>query len=424
MLQTNKLNEDFFDELDSDEITQEEIEMDDNRTYILKNYKYFIAVSMNGKDFVNTKVKAVLDKIVPDNYMIFYVDDSNYENRKIEDMITTEEDAWEIVILFSQYIKHKDVKVFMRLFNEKRKWFPYLWTVEKDGKHVEYSFEEYIQEVITDTENEHDKVYKLIQEEVNNQLTYENRVLDLRHIDVSKCIIIDFKYIKYTHDVEIIDITGWNTKNLSILCFSNHPRLTEIRGISDICTDNIIAMSSMFYACNKLKKLDLAKWNVSNVRQFHSMFCNCYSLESVGDLGKWNVMRASTMSNMFYGCPHLKYIGNIGNWRVTDVVDMSYMFNQCMALRYIDGLNKWNVSNVINFRGMFMDCHKLKKLDINEWNIHGSEIGYVDIFHMFFNCMELETLGGPLTWKIEKTDPKTVFNNCYKLNPREKYFMK
>lgn len=66
-----------------------------------------------------------------------------------------------------------------------------------------------------------------------------------------------------------------------------------------------------------------------------------------------------------------------------------------------------------------MDCHKLKKLDINEWNINDSEIGYVDIFHMFFNCMQLETLGGPLTWKVEKIDPKTVFNNCYKLNPRK-----
>ena len=57
----------------------------------------------------------------------------------------------------------------------------------------------------------------------------------------------------------------------------------------------------MFYRCESLESIDVSNWDVSNVKDMHSMFEGCESLESI-DVSKWDVRNIRDIKNMFNGC--------------------------------------------------------------------------------------------------------------------------
>ena len=64
-------------------------------------------------------------------------------------------------------------------------------------------------------------------------------------------------------------------------------------------------MNSMFYFCGQLNKLDVSKWNVSNVTNIGSMFTGCGRLTTL-DLSNWNVSNITPNNNIFNYCKELK----------------------------------------------------------------------------------------------------------------------
>ena len=96
--------------------------------------------------------------------------------------------------------------------------------------------------------------------------------------------------------------------------FDGCQKLTEIKGIENLNTQNVTDMSSMFSDCQKLTSLDLSNFNTANVKYMRSMFKNCSALTGIFASNKFVTDQVIDGSDMFSGCDKLigaiKYIGS------------------------------------------------------------------------------------------------------------------
>ena len=102
-------------------------------------------------------------------------------------------------------------------------------------------------------------------------------------------------------------------KNSSAL-FGYFTSLKEISFGNYFNTSNVNLMYAMFYNCSSLSKLDLSKFNISNV----TMLGN----------SEWN-------NGMFYNCSKLTTL-NVSNWDTSNVTAMNAMFFNCSSVTYLD----------------------------------------------------------------------------------------
>ena len=148
-------------------------------------------------------------------------------------------------------------------------------------------------------------------------------------------------------------------------------RIEETSGcdfdFNDIDTSAITDMSYLFdddqYRKKHIFKLDISKWNVSNVADMHCMFHDLNVID-FGDLSQWDVSNVESMSMMFDGCECFK--SDISNWDVSNVKDMSWMFTFCKEFNC--DLSRWNVSNAEDMTRMFYGCHKFNQ-NLDTWDV-------------------------------------------------------
>ena len=130
----------------------------------------------------------------------------------------------------------------------------------------------------------------------------------------------------------VFDASFANTRPTSCCkWFDGCQKLTEIKGIENLNTQNVTDMSSMFSDCQKLTSLDLSNFNTANVKYMRSMFGFCQELTSL----------------------------NVTNFNTANVEDMRSMFKNCSALIGIFASNKFVTDMVIDGSDMFSGCDKL-----------------------------------------------------------------
>jgi len=179
-----------------------------------------------------------------------------------------------------------------------------------DDSNVEYVVNKYFPET-------YEELRQIVIDKYEDVLTQHGKYLDLRDINVSKINTLgDYRstspysgyglFYKFS-EIEIIDTTGWNTKNV-----------TDCR--------------CLFDACYKLKEIrGIDTWDVSNVKIFSYMFNDCYSLTKL-DLSKWKLKSVEEMDSMFSGCKNLRQIKN--DWNInTSIVSMQDTFDGCKSLK-------------------------------------------------------------------------------------------
>ena len=177
-----------------------------------------------------------------------------------------------------------------------------------------------------------------------------------------------------------------------------------------IDTSKITDMSSLFYDTklkDAIEKIDISKWDVSNVTNMKYMFYECINFTGKG-LEKWNVCKVESMFDMFYACE--KFTGeSIENWNVSNVTNMYYMFGDCYKLNC--DLSKWDVSNVKDMSHMFYGCKIFEGKGLENWDVSNVE----NMSYMFCNCYNFNC--DLSNWKINKCeDFNRIFANCKNFN--------
>ena len=113
----------------------------------------------------------------------------------------------------------------------------------------------------------------------------------------------------------VFDASFANTRPTSCCkWFDGCQKLTEIKGIENLNTQNVTDMSSMFSDCQKLTSLNVTNFNTANVEDMRSMFKNCSVLIGIFASNKFVTDMVIDGSDMFSGCDKLigaiKYIGS------------------------------------------------------------------------------------------------------------------
>ena len=115
--------------------------------------------------------------------------------------------------------------------------------------------------------------------------------------------------------------------------FYNCTELATINGISNLNTENVTTMNSMFYLCSSLTELDLTGFNTENVTSTYYMFCSCTALTEL-DLSAFNTAKLTDARWMFSGCKNLVtiYAATDANWNTATLTSGQYIFQNCNNL--------------------------------------------------------------------------------------------
>ena len=136
--------------------------------------------------------------------------------------------------------------------------------------------------------------------------------------------------------------------------FYNCQKLTAIEGISNLNTEEVTDMSSMFGNCSSLTSLDLSSFKTEKMTEMSYMFSNCEKLASL-DISSFNTENVTRMSWMFADCPALTTIYASDKFVVTNVESDVFMFDECEKLKGAIGYdeNKTNSSYANYTTGYF-----------------------------------------------------------------------
>ena len=127
-------------------------------------------------------------------------------------------------------------------------------------------------------------------------------------------------------------------RDMSFLCESES-KLTNAVNVGSWNTSSVITTQRMFYACSKLKYINL--FDTSNVLNARDMFRGCSSLTSIPVFDTSNMR---DVNGMFSGCG----MTSIPNFDFGKVVDIGLLFQNCKSLKSIPDMN---FRNVLNFTG-------------------------------------------------------------------------
>ncbi len=100
--------------------------------------------------------------------------------------------------------------------------------------------------------------------------------------------------------------------------------------LRNLDTSNVTDMSSMFWMCNNLTKLNVSKFDTSKVTNMADMFSGCNKLTEL-DVRNFNTSNVRNMSFMFTQCNTLTEL-DVSNFNTSKVTDMSCMFEYCSTL--------------------------------------------------------------------------------------------
>lgn len=310
------------------------------------------------------------------------------------------------------------------------------WTVEVHGDDYSSYYGD-IKYVVS-----HDyKSYVSFREEVHKQMKIQNMqltgILDLSMIDVSNMHSISLNHIYNSspYRFDKLNITGWDTSKCRSISFEKLIDITEIIGIENLDVSRVVSASYMFSSCEKLKKLNLSKWNLSSnwncecmfdecrklktlklsetfvtnrVRNMDSMFSGCAKLKKIDKLECFDVSNVSNMNMVFAFCYELSEV-NISGWKPDRVETARLMFNTTPVLKYAP-VENWKMEKLENAEMMFC-CSGIEKIDLRNWN----PVSLKDMRQFLYECKNLKEadLTGFNSVSLERMD--NMLRNTFEL---------
>ena len=149
--------------------------------------------------------------------------------------------------------------------------------------------------------------------------------------------------------------------------------------LRNLYTDNVIHMNGMFYNCSSLTTLDLEHFDVSHVNNISSMFCGCINLENLNINGWTSNEKLVAVGYAFYACRKLKSI-DISGLDVSKVTSFDGTFGECLELEYIN-ISNWEPEKIDSFKAVFRNNKVLKEVDMSSMEFNNSDASITNLFY-------------------------------------------
>lgn len=145
--------------------------------------------------------------------------------------------------------------------------------------------------------------------------------------------------------------------------------VTEIDGMENLDTSQVVIAESLFQQCSSLTNLDVTHMDTRNMTDMFQMFDKDRGLKSL-NLSKFVTNKVTDMGGMFSGDRGLTSL-NLSNFNTSKVVDMGHLFQDCTNLEVLN-LSSFDVSSLgddqEDFMSMFASVSNLKELDLSDAN--------------------------------------------------------
>lgn len=188
--------------------------------------------------------------------------------------------------------------------------------------------------------------------------------------------------------------------------FWQFPNLTTITGLTNLNTNSVESMRSMFEGCPELTSLDLSSFNTSNVTDMNSMFSGCTKLETIYVSRGWTTDKVSGTKgdNMFKSCSNLRgsqgstlstYYGYNVDYAHIDATNYpGYLTERNSIIRL--GNNIDNSSIITAFDGLMNAKVELigRTLNKDKWNTLCVPFDISDPAAVFGTGVKVKTLSG------------------------------
>ena len=194
--------------------------------------------------------------------------------------------------------------------------------------------------------------------------------------------------------------------------FMNFDKITEVLGLTNLKTNKVTNMGSMFYGCTNLRTINFTDADLDAVTNMNSFCYNCTELSEVHGISG-NLPNVTSMSYMFYHCENLTSPINGGQ----SVTTMKYMYAGCTSIENKSGTFKIVTDKVTNMMGMFHGCSNLRKT----FNF-SSTANVTDMSYLYANCESLRevNMGTLNTEKVRNmTEIFSGCNNVYQIDVGE-----
>ena len=214
---------------------------------------------------------------------------------------------------------------------------------------------------------------------------------------------IELKYLSFIgcDGLNKVDLSNVNTENVTTMrsMFCGCKSLTGL-DLSSFDTRNVTNMYDMFGESESLTNLDLSSFDTKSVTDMAFMFQYCKSLTSL-DLSSFDTRNLTIMYCMFSGCESLTSLdlSSFDTRNVTDIVGMNGLFEGCKSLTSLD-LSSFDTRNVTTMRSMFSGCESLTSLDLSSFDTRN----VTNMDSMFSSCKSLTSLD------LSSFDTKNVTN--------------
>lgn len=172
----------------------------------------------------------------------------------------------------------------------------------------------------------------------------ETKMLDTSLLTTMKAMF--FSNLETTKRVESIDISGWDTSNVTNM--AQMFRETKIKNIdiSHFDTSKVTTMNQMFRSCTNLETINIPNLDTSSLDDFSDVFSHCTKLKEV-DLSNAKFEKVTKCNNLFAYSPALEKI-DIRNATFSKVYTKYTMFANipanCLIIVKDDTERNWIIA--------------------------------------------------------------------------------
>lgn len=103
--------------------------------------------------------------------------------------------------------------------------------------------------------------------------------------------------------------------------------MEDVINLNDIDTSGINNMIGVFGDFEGIIKIDVSKWDVSNVINMTYMFNNCINLEEIIGIENWDISECNVMVGMFKKCESFNM--DLSKWKLRNKCHTNNMFKDC-----------------------------------------------------------------------------------------------
>ena len=150
-------------------------------------------------------------------------------------------------------------------------------------------------------------------------------------------------------------------------------------------TSEVTDMSQMFKYCKDLTSLNLSNFDTRNVTSMARMLETLPSLTSL-NIASLNTENVEDMRDMLGGLINLPTL-DVANFRTPKVRDMSGMFYNLKQVQNLD-VSRFDTSKVTDFSRMFLGDSNIQNLNLSNFNTQAA----TDLSFMFYGMSNLKNL--------------------------------